>query len=95
MNEHGSEHGKLVITVHDEDAGGEPLRFEAGPGEKVGKIIDELYKELNLTAQPSDRLLCLGTGQPVAPHRDEHVRDYAKTACSELVWTFARDTGGA
>ena len=87
--------GPLTVRVHDEDAGGAPLTFTAGPGEKVSKIIADLYEELNAPAQPNDRLLCLATGEPVAPHAHEHLRDYAETTCGDLVWTFARDTGGA
>lgn len=94
MTQH-DDHGRLVVTIHDEDAGGDPIRIEAGPGRKVGHIIDDLYSTLGVTPQPSDRLLCLATGEPVAPHRDEHVRDYAASACHDLEWSFARDTGGA
>lgn len=87
--------GPLTVRVHDEDAGGPPLVFTPGPGEKVSKTIDDLYRELNAPAQPNDRLLCMATGEPVAPHANLHMREYAATLCGDLVWTFARDTGGA
>ena len=90
-----AEHGRLTVTVHDEDAGGDPFRIPAGPGEKVGKVIAELYRLLNTSPRESDRLLCAENGDSVPPHADEHLRDYGTGVCSDLVWTYARDTGGA
>ncbi len=87
--------GRLVVTVYDEDAGGDPILLPFGPGQRVQAAIDEVYAELNATPAPSDRLLCEATGQPVAAHATQHLRDYAEGACAGLVWTFARDTGGA
>ena len=90
-----SEHGRLAVTVYDEDTGGDPLVLEFGPGERVQKAIDKLYEKLNTSPRPGDRLLCEATGEPVSAHAPEHLRDYAAGACPRLVWTFARDTGGA
>jgi hypothetical protein len=93
---HGAdEHGRLTVTVHDEDTGGDPLTMRFGPGERVEKAIDKLYEQLNTTPRPGDRLLCEATGEAVSAHASEHLRDYAMSACAGLVWTFARDTGGA
>lgn len=90
-----SDHGRLTVTVHDEDAGGDPFQIPAGPGEKVSKVIAALYRLLNTSPRESDRLLCAENGDSVPPHADEHLRDYANQVCSKLVWTYARDTGGA
>lgn len=87
--------GRLQVSVFDEDAGGPPTIILAGPGEKVGKIIDEFYSRIEATPKPGDRLQCLATGEAVDPHRGEHIREYAAGHCGDLVWTFAADTGGA
>lgn len=87
--------GRLQVSVFDEDAGGPPTIILAGPGEKVGKLIDEFYSLIEATPKPGDRLQCLATGEAVDPHRGEHIREYAAGYCGDLVWTFAADTGGA
>jgi hypothetical protein len=92
---HDDEHGRLTVAVHDEDSGGDPLRFRAGPGEKVSKVMAELYNELGVPEADDDRLLCLATGEPVKPYRHLHLREYAAGQCAALVWTYARGTGGA
>ena len=89
------DHGRLTVTVYDEDAGGDPLTFDFGPGEKVQKAIDALYDALNTSPGREDRLLCEASGEAVGPHATEHLRDYATGTCAALVWTFARGTGGA
>lgn len=91
----GDDHGRLVVTVYDEDTGGDPLVLRFGRGEQVQKAIDGVYEGLNTTPRAGDRLLCEATGEPVAAHASEHLKDYAEGACPGLVWTFARDTGGA
>lgn len=90
-----AEHGHLVIQVFDEDAGGPPLTLDGGPGAKVSKTVEALYSRLGLTPHPNDRLTCLATGEDVRQYGDLHLREYASGKCSDLVWTFARDTGGA
>jgi hypothetical protein len=87
--------GHLVIQVHDEDAGGPPLSVSRGPGEKMSKVVAAVYAKLETTPKPEDRLTCLATGEDVRQYGDMHLRDYASGKCSELVWTFVRDTGGA
>ncbi|MEV0623571.1 hypothetical protein AB0I81_60360 [Nonomuraea sp. NPDC050404] len=87
--------GRLVVQVYDEDAGGPPFVFDGGPGEKVSKIIKEVYGKLELEPKPDDRLTCLATGEDVRQYGDMHLRDYASGRCRDLVWTFVRDTGGA
>lgn len=87
--------GHLLVQVHDEDAGGPPLSVDGGPGEKVSKIVDAVYDKLGATPKPDDRLTCLATGEDVRQYGDMHLREYAAGKCSELVWTFVRDTGGA
>jgi hypothetical protein len=87
--------GHLLVQVHDEDAGGPPLSVDGGPGEKVSKIVEAVYAKLGATPKPDDRLTCLATGEDVRQYGDMHLREYAAGKCSELVWTFVRDTGGA
>ncbi len=87
--------GHLAIQVHDEDAGGPPFTIAGGPGEKVSKMVGAVYTELKIEPKPDDRLACLATGEDVRQYGDLHLRDYAAGKCSDLVWTFVRDTGGA
>ena len=87
--------GHLVIQVYDEDAGGPPFSIGGGPGEKVSKMIAAVYLALRVEPKPDDRLTCLATGEDVRQYGDMHLREYASGECRDLVWTFARDTGGA
>lgn len=87
--------GRLAIQVYDEDAGGPPFVVHGGPGEKVSEVVAAVYATLKLESKPSDRLTCLATGEDVRQYGDMHLRQYAAGKCSELVWTFVRDTGGA
>lgn len=87
--------GRLAVQVHNEDAGGPPFTIYGGPGEKVSEVVVAVYAELKLEPKPTDRLLCLATGEDVRQYGDMHLREYASGKCSELIWTFARDTGGA
>jgi hypothetical protein len=87
--------GHLVIQVHDEDAGGPPLTVDGGPGEKVSKMVEVVYTKLKLAPKPDDRLTCHATGEDVRRYGDMHLSEYASGKCSDLVWTFVRDTGGA
>jgi hypothetical protein len=87
--------GHLAIKVYDEDAGGPPFTVEGGAGEKVSKMVEAVYAKLNLDPKTDDRLACAATGEDVRQYGDMHLRDYASGKCSELVWTFARSTGGA
>lgn len=86
---------RLAIQVYDEDAGGPPFTIYGGPGEKVSELVKAVYAELKLEPKPEDRLICVATGEDVRQYGDMHLREYASGKCSELVWTFARDTGGA
>lgn len=87
--------GRLVIHVYDEDAGGPPFTVDGGPGEKVSKMVVAVYAMLNVEPKLDDRLTCLATGEDVRQYGDMHLREYMSGKCSELVWTFVRDTGGA
>lgn len=87
--------GHLAIQVYDEDAGGPPFTVDGRPGEKVSKMVEAVYTKLKLAPKPDDRLTCLATGEDVRQYGDMHLREYASGKCSELVWTFVRDTGGA
>jgi hypothetical protein len=89
------ERGRLTVTVYDEDAGGPPLTFEAGPGEKISKVIRELYEALGVSESETDRLICHATGESVKAHREMHLKEYADGLCGDLTWTYSRDTGGA
>lgn len=88
-------HGRLTVKVYDEDAGGPPVVIDAAPGQKVGKVIAEFYSRIGATANPGDRVLCMATGQPVNQNPDLHLKDLADGQCADLVFTYAKDTGGA
>lgn len=87
--------GHLVIQVYDEDAGGPPFTIHGGPGEMVSKMVAAVYTKLKVEPKPDDRLTCLATGEDVRQYGEMHLREYASGKCSDLVWTFVRDTGGA
>lgn len=87
--------GHLTIRVYNEDAGGPPFAVDGGPGERVSKMVAAVYVKLGLEPQPQDRLTCIATGEDVRQFGDLHLREYASGKCSDLEWTFARDTGGA
>ena len=59
------------------------------------KMVEAVYTKLQLEPKPDDRLTCHATGEDVRQYGDMHLREYASGKCSELVWTFVRDTGGA
>lgn len=88
-------HGLLTVKIYDEDAGGPPTTIEAGPGEKVSKVIAEFYERIGATPKPGDRVLCMATGQPVNQDPNLHLKDLAAGPCSALEFTYAKDTGGA
>jgi hypothetical protein len=87
--------GHLVFEVYDEDAGGPPFKVSGAPGEKVSGMIAAVYKKLDLEPQPDDRLTCYDTGEDVRRFKDMHLLQYASGKRPDLVWTFARGTGGA
>lgn len=70
---HDDEHGRLTVAVHDEDSAGDPLRFRAGPGEKVSKVIAELYNELRECRRWSWCCLLLRAGSRHLPSRTVHL----------------------
>ena len=37
----------LTVTVHNEDAGGEPIKIEGEPKTKIETIIHRMYKDLD------------------------------------------------
>jgi hypothetical protein len=87
--------GLLRVTVYNEDTGGAPIIVSAGPGEKVEKVIAQAYVELNKQPSDRDRLICVASGESVKPFAEMHLREYAAGQCSDLVWSYAGDTGGA
>jgi hypothetical protein len=86
--------GRLTVVVHDEDAGGEPIRIHGGPGTPVATLIAELYRELKTEQKEGDRLICLASGATVFGHEREHLEQYA-SHCPQLEWGWSRKTGGA
>jgi hypothetical protein len=90
-----SQGASLTVVVHDEDAGGEPFEFHKGPGTPVSTVIAELYRDLKTDRKPGDRLTCLATGDDVFAHENEHLGQYAESACKDLEWGWAGQTGGA
>jgi hypothetical protein len=86
---------ELTVTVHDEDAGGEPFIFRDSAETRVSTVIDELYKDLQTTRKDGDRLTCLGNGDNVFDHKNETLAHYAEHTCQKLEWGWAGETGGA
>jgi hypothetical protein len=85
----------LTVTVHNEDAGGEPIEIEGEPKTKVETIIHRMYKDLDTERKEGDRLTCLANGGDVFPHAHQELEHYAEHECHALEWGFARATGGA
>ena len=90
-----NDHGRLTVTIYNEDTGGPAETVEAGPGEKVAKVIDEYYALIGASPQPGDRFFCRPNDESLDVYREWHLRDLAAGPCPDLVWTFAHDTGGA
>ncbi len=93
--EGGREKRDLTVTIHDEDAGGKPIKVEAAPSATVATVIEKMYDHLHSEHQEGDRLRCEATGDDVFGHVAEHLGDYAESSCEKLEWLFARKTGGA
>ncbi len=85
----------LLVTVHDEDAGGQPVKIEAHPSDTVDSVIKTMYTKLKTQRQPGDRLRCEEGGGDVFQYAAEHLEAYANQHCSKLVWLFTAKTGGA
>jgi hypothetical protein len=86
---------KLAVTVHNEDAGGEPLVFHDSKETLVSAVISELYTALKTSRKPDDRLKCIGTGDNVFSHETERLGHYAEHACEKLEWAWSGKSGGA
>jgi hypothetical protein len=93
--EEEARHHRLVVTVHNEDEGGEPFRIPGEPETHVEKIIEKFYADLGTTRQEGDRLYCLANGDDVFSHAHQHLAEYAEHVCTALEWGFSRPTGGA
>lgn len=93
--EQGDAGGHQVVTIHDEDAGGAPIRINAQREAKVAEVIEALYKHLNTPRADGDRLRCEGNGEDVFAHTGEELDSYARQHCTKLEWLWARKTGGA
>lgn len=91
----GRENHELTVTVHDEDAGGKPIKVEAARSATVATVIEKIYDHLHSQHQDGDRLRCEATGDDVFGHVAERLGDYAESSCEKLEWLFARKTGGA
>ena len=93
----GTAHGRkeLVVTIHNEDAGGEPYKVPGEPETQVETIIQKFYTELGAARQEDDRLYCLANGSDVFAHAAERLDEYAHRECEGLEWGFAQGTGGA
>lgn len=85
----------LLVTVHDEDAGGQSITIEANPSETVDAVIATMYDTLKRQRQQGDRLRCEEGGGDVFQHGGEHLEAYARQHCSKLIWLFTAKTGGA
>jgi hypothetical protein len=85
----------LIVTVHDEDAGGAPITIDSQPSDTVASVIQAMYSRLNAQHQDGDRLRCEETGADVFQYSGERVEAYVHQHCSKLVWLFTAKTGGA
>jgi len=86
---------KLTVTVHNEDAGGDPLVFHDSKETLVSAVIAQLYTALKTTRKPDDRLKCIGNGDNVFSHETETLGHYAEHVCERLEWAWSGKSGGA
>ena len=86
---------KLTVTVHNEDAGGDPLVFHDSKEALVSAVITQLYIALNTTRKPDDRLKCIANGDNVFSHETETLGHYAERVCEKLEWAWSGKSGGA
>ena len=85
----------LVVTIHNEDAGGKPFRIPGQPETPISSIVDAFYTVFGSPHQDGDRLYCLMNGDDVFAHSTEELGQYAEHVCKNLEWGFSRATGGA
>ena len=86
---------KLTVTIHNEDAGGDPLVFHDSKEALVSAVITLLYAALKVARKPDDRLKCIGNGDNVFSHETETLGDYAERFCHKLEWAWSGKSGGA
>jgi hypothetical protein len=86
---------KLTVTVHNEDAGGDPLVFHDSKEALVSAVIAQLYTALGVARKPDDRLKCIANGDNVFSHETETLGHYAERVCEKLEWAWSGKSGGA
>ncbi|MEP5231564.1 MAG: hypothetical protein ABJQ78_09045 [Alloalcanivorax sp.] len=88
-----SENHRIHVT---NELDGQEYQIPVGLGETIGHIIQKVYKTLNRTPNPKDRLHCQTTKDPVQPRSELKLKDYiALGVCPDLSWAFAGNPGGA
>jgi hypothetical protein len=95
QDEHEDHKKRLVVTVHKEDAGGEPYKIPGEAETRISTIVEKFYTELGTARKEGDRLYCLMNGDDVFPHEHQELGEYAEKVCKALEWGFSRPTGGA
>ena len=68
---------RLTVVVHDEDAGGEPFTFHEGPGLRSRPSSPSCTASSGTEREQDDRRICLGNGDSVFAHEQEHLEQYA------------------
>jgi hypothetical protein len=92
------EHGKVTVTVVNEDNGRE-YELHGGKSEPLANLVKQLYDaKLKTPRKPDDRLRCESSGEDVFAYADQGltVDQYFKAGhCPDHTWLFAGGTGGA
>jgi hypothetical protein len=81
--------GSVTITVVAQESG---KRYEiaARYDTPLGKIIEDVYREVGLEPNASTRLICESTGEDVSSYSRLDLGQYHEARyCRELVWLFA------
>jgi hypothetical protein len=84
-----------VVRIDNEDSG-RTINIRAGDRVKINRIIELMYGKFRLDPEPTDRLNCIHDGEDVFAFRALTLGEYlAAGHCSDLIWGFSSDTGGA
>lgn len=85
----------VEVSIYNEDDG-TTSTFKDELNNKLSKVIDAFYRELDRSRRDDDRLRCDANGEDVLQFEDEKFEKYlADGHCAALKWTFVGGTGGA
>lgn len=85
---------KTIKLINELD--GREYDIPAGFGEKIEKLIADVYKKLKRERKPDDKLYCRSNKNSVFDSAGLTFKEYIEQdICSDLVWKFAGEAGGA